>query len=49
MVYKVAKKLLTPKPKEIIAKYANVTVQPQNAATKAIAALANYVDKNAIR
>ena len=40
--------MLTTKSQEIIAKYANVTVQPEEVTKKANKALANYDDTDAI-
>ena len=48
LVEKAARKLLTPKSQEIIAKYANATVQPEQGAKNVKEALANYFETGAI-
>ena len=48
LIEKNDKKLLTPKSQEIITKYANVTVQPEQVVNNVNDALANYVDTGAI-
>ena len=48
LIEKTAKKLLTIKSQEIITKYANVTVRPEQVVKNVKDALANYVDTDAI-
>ena len=48
LIEKNDKKLLTPKSQEIITKYANVTVQPEQVVSNVNDALANQVDTGAI-